>query len=373
MEKYKIALLPGDGIGPEVIGEGVKVLDAVAKKFGYRFEYKEGVVGGAAYDRYRNPLPDETLEICDYVDAIYFGAVGGPKWEKLPSEFIPERGLLTLRKKYDLFANLRPAVIFPPLLKASSLKLSEELDIMIVRELTSGIYFGNKRVDSLQIGRKEIMPGENVIDDERIAADVMLYTEPEIKRIAKTACDISKKRKKKLTSVDKANVLACSRLWRKVVSEFVMKNYPEIELKHLYVDNAAMQLGTYPQQFDVIVTGNMFGDILSDLAAAITGSIGMLPSASLNESGFGMYEPVHGSAPDIAGRGIANPLAQILSGAMMLRYSFGLQDGADAIENAVKKVLEDGFRTGDIAMGSPEEKIIGTKEMGDRVAEYIGG
>ncbi len=354
MDKH-IAVLEGDGIGPEIVREGRRILDTIAEIYGHNFFYTDALVGGAAYDAHGHPLPDETKEACSNADAIYFGAVGGPKWENLPPELTPERGaLLPLRKEYDLFANLRPAIIFGPLSKAASLKedrLEGGLDLMIVRELTSGIYFGKRSKGS------------------DWASDEMRYSVPEIERIAKVASEIAMKRDRKLTSVDKSNVLDVSKLWRSVVTDYVKNNYPEISLNHLYVDNAAMQLGTYPKQFDVIVTGNMFGDILSDLASAITGSIGMLPSASLNETGFGLYEPVHGSAPDIAGKGCANPLAQILSGSMMLRYSFGMAKEADAIDRAVLEVLEDGFRTPDIAKSRHD--AIGTVEMGKKVAEYI--
>ncbi|MDR4507971.1 MAG: 3-isopropylmalate dehydrogenase [Candidatus Brocadiaceae bacterium] len=366
--KKRIAVLAGDGIGPEIMKEGKKVLEAVAKAFDHVFEYKEALVGGCAYEKHGHPLPDETKKICDSADAIYFGAVGGPEWETLPSDLTPERGaLLPLRSLYSLFANLRPAVIFGPLSHAASLKsdrLQGGLDILIVRELTGGIYFGRNKVQSLTLK-------EGAIQGE-YAADHMIYSVPEIKRITKVACEAAMKRGKRLTSVDKANVLESSKLWRKTVIEYVKNNYPQIQLNHMYVDNAAMQVATNPKQFDVIVTGNMFGDILSDLAAAITGSIGMLPSASLSETGFGLYEPIHGSAPDIAGQGKANPLAQILSGAMMLKYSFGLNKESDSIEQAIMGALEDGYRTGDIACGqTPGEKILSTSEMGDKVLYYF--
>ena len=366
--KKRIAILAGDGIGPEIMKEGLKVLDTVTKKFGHTFEYKEALVGGCAYDKYGHPLPDETRKICDDADAIYFGAVGGSKWEALPAELTPERGaLLPLRAIYGLFANLRPAVIFGPLADAASLKsdrLKGGLDILIVRELTGGIYFGKNKVKSITL-KEGMVQGD-------YAVDYMIYSVPEIQRITKVACEAAMKRSKKLTSIDKANVLESSKLWRKVVIDFVQKNYPQIQLNHMYVDNAAMQLATNPKQFDVIVTENMFGDILSDLASAITGSIGMLPSASLSETGFGLFEPIHGSAPDIAGLGKANPLAQILSGAMMLKYAFGLGKESNAIEQAIMSVLEDGYRTGDIASANtPKDKILSTSGMGTKVAEYL--
>jgi 3-isopropylmalate dehydrogenase len=354
----KIAVLPGDGIGPEVIEEGVKVLKEINKKYALELIFEECLVGGAAYDQTGHPLPKETTDICDSCAAIYFGAIGGPKWEKLPPELTPEKGaILAIRKRYDFFANLRPAVIFGPLASAASLKedrLPNGLDLLIVRELTGGIYFGKKE-------RK---------DDW--ALDELKYSVWEIERIVKVACEAAMKRNKKLTSIDKANVLATSKLWREVTEKIVKQNYPQIELVHMYVDNAAMQLATRPTQFDVIVTENMFGDILSDEASAVTGSIGMLPSASLNEKMFGLYEPIHGSAPDIAGKGIANPLATILSGAMMLKYSFGLVKESTEIENAVRKVLEKGHRTIDIASkDTPKENIFSTSRMGDAVVQEI--
>ena len=366
--KKNIAVLAGDGIGPEIMKEGLKVLDAVARRFGHTFEYREALVGGCAYDKCGHPLPEETKKICDNADAIYFGAVGGHKWDNLPPELTPERGaLLPLRAIYGLFANLRPAVIFGPLADAASLKserLTGGLDILFVRELTGGIYFGRNKVKSLVL-KEGAVQGD-------YAVDYMIYSVPEIQRITKVACETAMKRNKKLTSIDKANVLESSKLWRKVVTDFVQKNYPQIQLNHMYVDNAAMQIATNPKQFDVVVTENMFGDILSDLASAITGSIGMLPSASLSETGFGLFEPIHGSAPDIAGKGKANPLAQILSGAMMLKYAFGLVKESDAIEQAIMRLLEDGYRTGDIASAStPKDKILSTAGMGNKVVEYL--
>lgn len=354
MEK-KIAILSGDGIGPEIMAEAVKVLDSIAKKYSHNFIYQEALVGGAAYDKVGHPLPKETLDICNNSDAILFGSVGGPKYDKLPAELTPERGaLLPLRKKYNLFANIRPAVIFGPLAESASLKdekLEGSLDILIIRELTGGIYFGKKE------------SGENWASDE------MRYTVDEIERIADVAANAAMARKKVLASVDKANVLETSKLWRKTMDSYIGKNYPEIKLEHYLVDNAAMQLATNPKQFDVIVTENMFGDILSDLTSAITGSIGMLPSASIGSSGFGLYEPVHGSAPDIAGMNLANPLAQILSAGLMLKYSFGMEKESLAVEKAVIEALERGYRTADIA--KDKSKAIKTNEMGDIIRNII--
>lgn len=349
--KKKIALIPGDGIGPEVIDAAVQILDKVATLKGHTFEYVTCYAGGCAIDKFGDPLPQAELDKCKGCDSTLMGALGGWKWDTLPGDQRPEAGLLRLRKGLGVFANLRPAVIFPELKAASPLKdsvIGDGLDIMIVRELLGGIYFGRR-------GR----------DGDFSAYDTMEYSRPEVERIAKVAFEIAKKRKKRLTSVDKANVLENSRIWRATVIE-VAKDYPEVELNHLYVDNTAMQLVTNPSQFDVIVTGNMFGDILSDEASVITGSIGMLPSASLGEpqedgSTPGLYEPVHGSAPDIAGQNIANPLATILSAAMMLRYSFNMAIEADQIEQAVSDVLAAGFRTGDIM--TEGNKLVGTKEM----------
>ncbi len=355
-KNFKIAVLAGDGIGPEIMEQGTAVLNRVSEKHGCEFQFTEALIGGAAYDAKKHPFPEDTKEVCDNSDAIFFGAVGGEKWASLPPELTPERGaLLPIRKRYDLFANLRPAVIFGPLASASPLKpeiVGDSMDILFVRELTSGIYFGKKE------------------EGKDSSADEMRYSKKEVERIARLAFESAMKRGKKLTSVDKANVLGVSRLWRSTVEE-VAKDFPEVELNHLYVDNAAMQLVSNPKQFDVIVTGNMFGDILSDEASCISGSIGMLASASINEKKFGMYEPIHGSAPDIAGQGIANPLAQILSGAMMLRHSFSLEKEADAIESAVVKVLEQGYRTGDIFTEEPGTKKVGTKEIGKAVSEEI--
>lgn len=354
---YHIATIPGDGIGPEVVAETIKVLDRVGERFGHQFNFNEVVAGGAAIDATGNCLPQETIDICKSSDAVLLGAVGGPKWDNQPGNNRPERALLGIRKELGLFANLRPAMVFDELASASPLKaeiLEGGLDIVIVRELTGGIYFGER-------GTKETENG-------LAAFDVEEYSEMEIKRIAEVAFDMAIKRDKKVTSVDKANVLESSKLWRKTVED-VAKSYPEVELEHMYVDNAAMQLVRNPKQFDVIVTSNIFGDILSDEASQITGSIGMLPSASLATGNFGMYEPVHGSAPDIAGQNKANPIATILSAAMMLRYTFELAEEADAVEAAVNKFLAKGYRTLDISAGA--KGALGTKETGDKITELI--
>jgi 3-isopropylmalate dehydrogenase len=354
---YKIAVVSGDGIGPDVVEETIKVLDKIGEKYGHKFEYTKVLAGGIAIDATGNPLPAETLAVCKASDAVLLGAVGGEKWDTLPGNQRPEQALLGLRKELGLFANIRPAILFDQLKGACPLKeeMTEGgLDIVVIRELTGGIYFGEK-------GYKETEKGLS-------AFDVEIYSESEVRRIAIVGFETAMKRNKKLMSVDKANILESSRLWRKVVTE-VSKDYPEVALSHMYVDNAAMQLVRNPKQFDVIVTSNMFGDILSDEASMITGSIGMLPSASLREGSFGMYEPVHGSAPDIAGQDKANPMATILSAAMMLRYSFGLLKEADAIEAAVSKVLDQGVRTGDIM--SPGKTLIGTKEAGQRILEAL--
>ena len=354
---YKLAVIPGDGIGPDVVEQTLLVLDKVGEKFDHTFQYHKVLAGGCAIDATGGCLPQETIDMCKASDAVLLGAVGGWKWDTLPGDQRPERALLGLRKALGLFANLRPALLFEQLADASPLKpeiLAGGLDIVVVRELTGGIYFGEKGVKDTDLGPA--------------AYDIEQYAEEEVRRIAKVAFDMAMKRSKHVTSVDKANVLESSRLWRRVVTE-VAKDYPEVTLDHLYVDNAAMQLVRNPRQFDVIVTSNIFGDILSDEASQITGSIGMLPSASLAQGNFGMYEPVHGSAPDIAGQDKANPMATILSAAMMLRYTFGLGQEADAIENAVKSVLDQGYRTPDLFAG--EGTLVGTAEMGRRIAEAI--
>lgn len=355
--EYQLAVIPGDGIGPDIIEQALLVLNKVGDKFGHTFQCKTVLAGGAAIDATGGCLPQETIDICKASDAVLLGAVGGPKWDTLPGDQRPERALLGIRKELGLFANLRPAMIFEELADASPLKaeiLAGGLDILVVRELTGGIYFGER-------GTKETDMGP-------AAYDVEQYSQGEVRRIAKVAFDMARKRNRHVTSVDKANVLDSSRLWRRVVTE-VAKDYPDVTLDHLYVDNAAMQLVRNPRQFDVIVTSNIFGDILSDEASQITGSIGMLPSASLAQGNFGMYEPIHGSAPDIAGQDKANPAATILSVAMMLRYTFNLPAEADAIENAVKAVLAEGIRTPDLYTGS--ETLVGTAEMGRRIAEKI--
>lgn len=355
--KYDIAVVPGDGIGPDIIKESRKVLDQVGKKFGHRFLYTEVPAGGAAIDEKGTCLPEETVQVCMNSDGVLLGAVGGPKWDTLPGDQRPERAILGLRKRLGLFANLRPALLFSELADACPLRseiVEGGLDVLVVRELTGGIYFGEKGFRDTELGPA--------------AYDVEIYSEEEVRRIAKVAFDMALKRNKKLTSVDKANVLESSRLWRRVVTE-VSADYTEVELSHMYVDNAAMQFVRNPKQFDVIVTNNIFGDILSDEASMITGSIGMLPSASMGKGNFGLYEPIHGSAPDIAGKDQANPMATILSGAMMLRYSFGLAEEADTIEKAVEKVLKEGYRTADIM--SPGMKPIGTEKAGDLIASAI--
>jgi 3-isopropylmalate dehydrogenase len=353
----KICILPGDGIGPEIIAEAVKVLEHLAEQ-GLDIEMEQGLVGGSAYDVTGSPLPEETLALARRSDAILLGAVGGPQYESLDRPLRPEQGLLGLRSELDLFSNLRPAILYPQLAAASSLKaeIVSGLDILIVRELTGGIYFGQPRgVRTLDGGEQE---GYNTY----------IYRESEIERIGHSAFQTARKRGGRLCSVDKANVLEVTELWRQVITR-LGKEYPDVELSHMYVDNAAMQLVREPKQFDVIVTGNMFGDILSDAAAMLTGSIGMLPSASLDASGRGMYEPIHGSAPDIAGQGVANPLATILSVAMMLRYSLDAAASAAQIETAVSKVLDQGLRTEDIATAS--EQSISTSEMGDAVVAAL--
>ncbi|MCU7920479.1 MAG: 3-isopropylmalate dehydrogenase [Candidatus Thiodiazotropha sp. (ex Epidulcina cf. delphinae)] len=354
-----ILILPGDGIGPEIVAEAVKLLATLRDGFGLDIELDEALVGGGAIDATGGPLPDATLELAKESDAILLGAVGGPKWEGLDISIRPEKGLLGLRAALNLFANLRPAMLYPQLAEASSLKsdIVAGLDIMIVRELTGGIYFGQPR------GIRELDSGE------RQGFNTLVYSESEIERIARVAFDIANKRGKRVCSVDKANVLECTELWREVMTR-VGAEYPEVALSHMYVDNAAMQLVKWPKQFDVMVTTNMFGDILSDCAAMLTGSIGMLPSASLDEQGKGMYEPIHGSAPDIAGKGEANPLATMLSVAMMLRYSLDEPAMADRVERAVDKVLNDGLRTPDIVSEGMTE--VGCEAMGDAVVAALG-
>jgi 3-isopropylmalate dehydrogenase len=359
MMTKKILVLPGDGIGPEIVAEAVKVLQTVKTKFKLDIELDSALLGGAAYDEFGSPLPEITMEKAKASDAILLGAVGGPKWDSLEDrEMRPEKGLLGLRSGLELFGNLRPAILYPQLADASSLKpeIVSGLDILIVRELTGGIYFGQPRgIRTLENGERE---GYNTY----------VYNETEIRRIAKVAFESAQKRGKKLCSIDKANVLEVTVLWREIMEQ-ESKNYPDVELSHMYVDNAAMQLVRAPKQFDVIVTGNLFGDILSDAAAMLTGSIGMLPSASLDKNNKGMYEPCHGSAPDIAGQGIANPLATILSVAMMLRYSLNEVAAADAIEEAVSKVLDQGLRTADIFSDGMQK--VSTQVMGEAVVAAL--
>ncbi|MEO7557626.1 MAG: 3-isopropylmalate dehydrogenase [Gammaproteobacteria bacterium] len=360
----KIAVLPGDGIGVEIVAEAVKVLECLRREFKLNIEMEQAPVGGAAYEAAGHPLPDATLALAQEADAVLLGAVGGYQWESLDISLRPEKGLLGLRKELKLFANLRPATLHPQLLDASTLKpeVVEGLDIMIVRELTGDIYFGQPRgVRTLENG-------------ERQGFNTMVYSESEIERIGHTAFKIARERNKKVCSVDKANVLECTELWREVMAR-VARDYPDVSLSHMYVDNAAMQLVRAPKQFDVMVTGNMFGDILSDCASMLTGSIGMLPSASLDANGKGMYEPIHGSAPDIAGKNIANPLATLLSVAMMLRYSLAETELAQRIEAAIHSVLDEGLRTADIYApeGAPGMRKVGTREMGDAVVAALLG
>ena len=361
MSEFNVALIPGDGIGPEVVSAAVTVLDAVSEKYGHKFNYTEVYMGGCAIDKFGVPLPDETIEICKKSDAVLMGSIGGntttSPWYKLPANLRPEAGLLKIRKELGLFANLRPCLLYPQLSGACPLKeeiSAKGFDMLIMRELTGGLYFGDRKTEE--------------VDGVMTATDTLAYNENEIRRIAIKAFDVAMKRNKKVTSVDKANVLDSSRLWRKILNE-VAEDYPEVTLEHMLVDNAAMQLVRDPAQFDVMVTENMFGDILSDEASMITGSIGMLPSASQNETKFGLYEPSGGSAPDIAGKDIANPIATILSAAMMLRYSFDLMDEADAVEKAVSKVLDSNYRTGDI-MSDGMTKV-GCKEMARLISENI--
>ncbi len=353
MKSYEIAVIKGDGIGPEIVDEAVKVLDAVSEKEGFRLNYKEYLMGGCAYEAVGTPIPDITIEGCRVSDAVLFGSIGGYKWDNLPREMKPESGLLKLRKELGLFANLRPVSVFDELVEASSMKpeVVKGVDLLVVRELTGGIYFGEPRVN-----------------DGQKAYNTMFYTKDEITRIAKIAFDSAMKRRKKLCSVDKANVLEVSRLWRATVDEMAV-HYPEVEVSHMFVDNAAMQLVRDPKQFDVILTGNIFGDILSDEASMMTGSIGLLPSSSIGGI-VGLYEPIHGSAPDIAGQGVANPLATILSASMMLRYSLGQERAADIIDGAIKSVLKDGYRTPDLANYHAKE-VCSTKQIGLVIVDRI--
>ncbi len=356
--RIALCVIPGDGIGPEIVSQAIKVLDKTAAAFGHQVDYTEALLGGAAIDATGGPLPDDTIKAANESHAVLLGAVGGPQWDELDKAIRPERGLLGIRKELDLFANLRPATLFPELAAASFLRpdiTAKGLDVLVIRELTSGIYFGEPK-------------GVVAENGERRGFNTMEYRESEIRRIAKVAFAAAMKRGKRVTSVDKANVLEVSQLWREVVTE-TAKLYPEIELDHMYVDNAAMQLVRDPSQFDVIVTGNLFGDILSDEAAAITGSLGMLPSASLGADGPGLFEPIHGSAPDIAGQDKANPLATILSVAMLLRHAVDLTAEAEAIENAVQKTLQDGYRTGDIMQEGAT--LVGCAAMGDLVVERL--
>ncbi len=368
MTTYKLCLLPGDGIGPEIIAEGVKVLDAVGRKYGVQFDYTEALIGGCAIDACGTALPDETLAVAKASDAVLLAAVGGPKWDTTdPEQPRPEQGLLGIRKGLELYTNLRPVQIFSALSEASTLKpeVIDGVDLMMVRELTGGVYFGMRERFYDEEGAG--LDGSN----GQRAYDTMEYREYEIDRIARQAFEAARKRRGKVTSVDKANVLESSRLWREIVHAIHDADYPDVELEDILVDNCAMQLITRPADFDVMVTENMFGDILSDEAAQITGSLGMLASASLGDS-TALYEPSHGSAPDIAGRGIANPLAQILSCEMMLRYSFDMQDAADDVRRAVTEVLDAGWRTGDIACAdTPADKVVGTARMGDLVVERL--
>ena len=351
-KSYKIGVIRGDGIGPEIIDEAIKVLDAVSVTQGFTLKYEEMLLGGVAIDETGVPLPDETIKGVKKCDAILFGAIGGPKWDTLERHLRPESGLLGLRKAMGTFANLRPAMVYDELVNASSLKpeVIQGVDIMVVRELTGGIYFGQPRE----------------LHEDR-AFNTMIYTREEVKRIAIIAFDIAMKRDKRICSVDKANVLEVSQFWREIVEE-IAKDYPEVELSHMYVDNAAMQLIRDPKQFDVILTGNIFGDILSDAASMLSGSIGLLPSASTGK-GVGLFEPIHGSAPDIAGQGIANPLATISSASMMLRYALGENEAADKIDDAIKKALSEGYRTGDLGDYDAKE-ICSCIEIGDIIADY---
>ena len=352
-----IAVIRGDGIGPEIVGETLGVLDAVAQKFGHTFTYKEAPMGGCAIDEFGVPLPDSSLETCLASDSVLLGAVGGPKWDAQPSANRPERGLLKLREAMGLYTNVRPARMFPDLSAACPLRsdiAARGIDFVVVRELIGGVYFGQHTTET--------------VDGEQKAVDIMSYTEHEIRRVAHVAFQMARKRRKRVTSIDKANVLDTSRLWRKTVTA-VAEEYPDVELLHMYVDNAAMQIVRDPSQFDVIVTENLFGDILSDEASQITGSIGMIPSSSMGEGARGMYEPIHGSAPDIAGQDKANPIGTVLAAAMMLRYSFDMAAEADAVEAAVDAVLKEGWRCGDIMQGGG--RLAGCREMGRLIREHV--
>ena len=355
--KKTIAVIRGDGIGPEIVGEAVEVLECVAKKFGHEFTYREAPMGGNAIDAFGVPLPDSSLETCLASDSVLLGAVGGPKWDDQPSSNRPERGLLKLRGAMELYTNVRPARMFSDLSAACPLRTdiaAKGIDFVVVRELIGGVYFGEHRTEQ--------------VDGEEKATDIMSYSTHEIRRVAHVAFQMAQKRRKRVTSIDKANVLDTSRLWRKTVAE-VATEYPDVELLHMYVDNAAMQIVRDPSQFDVIVTENLFGDILSDEASQITGSIGMIPSSSMGEGSRGLYEPIHGSAPDIAGQDKANPIGTILAAAMMLRYSFDMAEEADAVEAAVDAVLKDGYRCGDIMQGGG--KLVGCREMGRLICERL--
>ncbi len=356
MKSFRVAVLKGDGIGPEIVDATLKVLEKVSSLFGVSFEFEEGLIGGSAIDEKGTPLPDETLEICKGSDAVLLGAVGGPKWDNLPTDKRPEKGLLRIRKELDLYANLRPAKVWEPLIDASPLKpeVVRGTDMLVVRELTGDVYYGEPRGIFVEKGK-------------RIGINTMKYTENEIRRVVRKSFEIAQKRRKKLTSVDKSNVLEVSGLWREIVEE-VSGDFPEVELEHLYVDNCAMQIVRRPSTFDVIVTGNIFGDILSDEAGVVVGSLGMLPSASIGDR-YALYEPVHGSAPDIAGKGIANPIATILSASMMLKYSFGMDSASELIERAVDKTLKEGYRTPDIY--SEGCKKVGTDKMTERIIQNM--
>ena len=356
MEK-KIAVIRGDGIGPEIVGEAIAVLDTVAAKFGHTFTYEEAPMGGNAIDAFGVPLPDSSLETCLRADSVLLGAVGGPKWDSQPPANRPERGLLKLRSAMGLYSNIRPARVFSDLSAACPLRAdiaAKGIDFVVVRELIGGVYFGEHRTET--------------VDGEQKATDIMAYSEHEVRRIAHVAFDMARKRRKRVTSIDKANVLDTSRLWRRVVTE-VAAEYPDVELRHMYVDNAAMQMVRDPSQFDVVVTENLFGDILSDEASQITGSIGMIPSSSMGEGTRGLYEPIHGSAPDIAGQDKANPIGTILAAAMMLRYSFDMAAEADAIEQAVDETLKAGIRCGDIMRQGCT--LVGCREMGAEIRSRI--